>query len=141
MGAAATETRPSGAELKRMKKEREDAEQAKIAGAHAALGTDGIDTGPQDVHDGDPDETGDTPGTQLSFAVGGKRPTESVLKVDVGKIELTGTFKKGSMVTVELAVLVTEVNFKDQLDAVTKQAIGCQRAQVGDVTDYRVAVQ
>lgn len=102
--------------------------RADIDAAHAALGTsieDGIDPGPQDPHDGDDDEA--TGPLQLSFAVGGKKPTCSALTMVGGKLDIPESFRKGQKIVLRVELEVGEVGFKDQTDPKTGQVVGCER--------------
>lgn len=103
--------------------------RADIDAAHAALGTgvqDGIDAGAQDVYDGDADVVIAGSG-QLSFTVGGKRPTTSGLRLVGGKLDVEGSFTKGETVALRIEAVVGEVAFIDQVDAKTDQVVGCER--------------
>jgi hypothetical protein len=77
-------------------------------------------------------------GSQLSFEVGGKRPTSGTLKFTGKKIEATGSFKKGQRVTLELEAVVNFVGFKDEHDAQTGQVVACQRRQEARITGIRL---
>lgn len=105
--------------------------RADIDAAHAALGTgiqDGIDPDAQDVHDGDADVDVVIAGSgQLSFTVGGKRPTTSGLRLVGGKLDVEGSFTKGETVALRIEAVVGEVAFIDQVDAKTDQVVGCER--------------
>jgi hypothetical protein len=110
--------------------------------AHAALGTDvQSDPGPQQVHDGDPDETGDEvplPGLQLSFAVGGKRPTTSGLRLVGGKLDIEQVFSKGQTIELRIEAEIREVSFIDQVDAATGQVIGSERRHKAHIVGVSV---
>lgn len=154
MGAA-TADRKTVAEMRAAKAEREAAEQekagrAEIDAAHAKLGTgedvagsEHFDDGPQDIHGGDGlDEGGGepsppAPGAQLSFAVGGKKPTATGLRLVGGKIDVDGSFSKGQTIEMTVIAVVGEVAFVDQVDAKTSQVVGCERrhkARIKSVT-------
>jgi hypothetical protein len=139
--AAGTAEKPSAAELRKQKAEREarEAEQASNGRAdvdEAALGAgdDGIDVGPQDVYDGD-DEV---PMQQLSFQVGGKRPTSTGLRLTGGKVDVPGSFMKGSKLVLRVEVRVGEVAFVDEHDPKTGQIIGCQRRHKARILNVAV---
>lgn len=157
----------SVAELRAQKTEREAAEKKKkaasekaenmnarsngradIDAAHAALGTgagevpgvDGIDTGPQDVHDGDELQEPETPArsasgapVQLGFTVGGKKPTGSQVRLVGGKIDVPGQYLKGQIVEFRVTVKFGELAFVDVEDKVTGQVIDCDRRQKGRI--------
>lgn len=118
-----------------------------IDAAHKALGTTppgasgaSVDMGPQDVHEGDPDVTGDAPvrGTQLTFNVGGKKPTVSGLRLVGGKVDVDGTFAKGEKVVFRVEAVVGEIAFVDQTDPKTGQVIGCERRHKCRITGVSV---
>lgn len=81
------------------------------------------------------DEQGDgqslvLPGSeQLSFSIGGKKPTSSKLTLTGGQIEVEGQFKKGEIVVFQVEAVVEEVAFRDQVDSKTRQVVGCTRKQ------------
>lgn len=105
--------------------------RADIDAAHKALGTSiegGIDPGPQDPHDGDPDETGaGTPAIQLSFAMAGKKPTTAGLRLVGGKLDIDQQFAKGQKIELRIEAEIREVAFVDQVDGATGQIIGSER--------------
>lgn len=120
--------------------------RADIDAAHRALGTEpgevpGVDLGPQDVHDGDGlDAGGGEPVVaQLSFAVGGKKPTSTALTLVGGKIEVGESFQKGQRIRLEIVAEVGEVAFVDQRDAKTGQVIGCERKHKARILSVMVA--
>jgi hypothetical protein len=96
--------------------------RAEIDAAHAALGTE-----PQDVYDGDEPDVLIVGSGQLSFSVGGKRPTTSGLRLVGGKLDVEGSFTKGETVVLRVEAVVGEVAFIDQVDAKTDQVVGCER--------------
>ena len=145
----------SVAEMRAQKAAREAAEKtaaegrAAIDAAHEALGTgagevpgvDGIDNGPQDVHDGDELREPETPAqsasgapVQLGFTVGGKAPTGSQVRLVGGKIDVPGQYKKGQSVVFRVTVKFGEVAFVDLEDKETGQVVGCDRRQKGRIT-------
>lgn len=77
-------------------------------------------------------------GGQLSFAVGGKRPTGSTLRVVGGKVELDGQFEKGETIAVRLELVVNAVSFVDKHDPKTGQVVGSERQHKARVTGIRV---
>lgn len=146
--AAGTAEKPSAAELRKQKAEREAREaekngRADIDAAHKALGTapgevPNMDPGPQDVYDGDPDETEPTGPLQLSFAVGGKQPTCAALTLTGGKLDIAASFKKGQKIVMRVELEVGEVGFKDQTDPKTGQVVGCERRHKARVIGHRL---
>lgn len=64
---------------------------------------------------------------QLSFAVGGKKPTASELKLQGGSIGLEGQFSKGETIVLRVEVRVGEVAFVDKIDSKTGQPVGSTR--------------
>lgn len=145
--ATGTAERPSAAELKAAKKEREAAEKAKrdkaIAEAQNALGTgtvDGIDNAPQEPYEGDETDS-EQPAqenAQLSFSVGGKKPTTTSVRLTGGKVNIPGSYAKGSKLVLHLEVRVGEVAFVDEHDPKTNQIIGCERRHKARVLNARV---
>lgn len=117
-----------------------ESDRAAIDAAHEALGTGidgGIDNGPQDVHAGGDDD--DAPaGGQLSFAVGGKRPTVSGLRLVGGKVDVEGSFAKGQKIVFRVEAEVGEIAFIDQHDPKTRQVIGCERRHKARIVGVNV---
>lgn len=125
MGAA-TETRPSARE--------------EIDAAHAALGDQekGDDAraratehpaakAPAAVEEL-PEGLALEAGGQLSLEVGGKRPTAATLTLTGGKVTLPkGQFVKGERIVVRVEATVRGVKLQDQVDAKTRQVVGCER--------------
>lgn len=66
---------------------------------------------------------------QLGFNVGGKKPTTSSLRLTGGKIEVGGSFPKGTTVSLRVTAVVGEVAFIDKTDAKTGQVVDCDRRQ------------
>ena len=104
-----------------------------------------IDLGPQNVHDGDPDETGEDvaqsasgAATQLSFAVGGKRPTTSGLRLVGGKLDIEQMFSKGEKVVLQIEAEIRAVEFVDQVDGATGQVIGSERRHKASIVGVSV---
>lgn len=64
---------------------------------------------------------------QLSFSVGGKKPTTSELKLQGGSIGLEGQFQKGETVVIRAEIRVGEVAFVDKIDSKTGQPVGSTR--------------
>ena len=113
---------------------------AAIDEAAKVLGTDpesGIDEGPQDVHDGDPEET-EAPNAQLTFNVGGKRPTTTSLRLTGGKLDIPGSYAKGAKLVIRVEVRVGEVAFVDEHDQQTGQVIGCERRHKARILNHAV---
>jgi len=78
-------------------------------------------------------------GGQLSFAVGGKKPDESKLKLAGRSISVPGAqLSKGEELTIQCRIRVGEIHFIDKVDSATEQVVGCTRKQVarivGDVS-------
>lgn len=71
-------------------------------------------------------------GGQLSWSVGGKRPTQATLSIK-GVPKLNGEFEKGEVIELKLQIQVVSVAFKDEIDKATGQAIDCVRQHVGEV--------
>lgn len=140
MSAATAEKPMTAAEKRAAKKAAESNGRAAIDEAHKALGTN-IDTGPQDVHGGDPDETGDVPQSAsgapvaLTFDVGGKKPTAAQVRIVGGKVDAPGQYRKGQVVEFRICVKFGEVAFVDLEDKETGQVIGCDRRQKGRIVE------
>lgn len=69
-------------------------------------------------------------GGQLSFAVGGKKPTGSSIRLTGGKISIpsgSGQLHKGDDVVLRVVARVAEVAFVDELDPKTQQVVGSER--------------
>lgn len=66
-------------------------------------------------------------GQQLSFSVGGKKPTSSHFRLTGGEIQVEGQFSKGETVTFTVQASVDEVAFRDEKDAKTGQVVGAKR--------------
>lgn len=78
-------------------------------------------------------------GGQLTFGVGGKRPTDSSLRIVGGKIDVQGQYEKGQTITATVELVIGEVSFRDRHDAKTGQVTGCDRAHKARITAIRVA--
>lgn len=95
--------------------------------------------------DGPPDDAPETPellidGTgQLSFTVGGKRPSGSSIRIVGGKVALEGQFAKGERIGLYVEVEVGEVSFVDERDAKTGQVVGCDRRHKARIAHVRRA--
>lgn len=63
----------------------------------------------------------------LGFAVGGKKPTSSSVRIMGGKVQLPGEFRKGQVVVLRLVGKVDEIAFKDEKDSATGSVVGCER--------------
>lgn len=83
-------------------------------------------------YDGDLTLEGST--GQLSFAIGGKQPTSSSLRLMGGKVKLEGQFQKGERVVLHVEAVVFDVGFKDETDSKTGQTVGCERHQRARIT-------
>lgn len=75
---------------------------------------------------------------QLTFAVGGKKPDTSKVKLNGRSIELPGAqLEKGTEYTIMCRVRVGGVHFDDKVDSTTEQVTGSTRKHicriVGDV--------
>ncbi len=121
--------------------------RADIDAAHAALGTgadvagsEHFDPAPQDIHGGDGlDAGGGEPvSQQLSFAVGGKKPTSCGLRLVGGKVEIEEVFRKGQTIRLSIVAEVGEIAFVDERDSATGQVVGCQRRQKARITSVTV---
>lgn len=151
VGGMTTE-RKTVAELRAAKAEREAAEKEKAASdraaidaAHEALGTapgtvpgvDGVQDGHEgsDIHDGDDETLPDTPrAMSLGFNVGGKKPTSQSVRLTGGKIDVPGSYVKGSTAVFRVEVVFYDVGFRDETDKATGQIVGCERRQFCRIT-------
>lgn len=66
-------------------------------------------------------------GGQLSMLPGGKKATESTLRVIGGKFVVAGELKKGATIKIEMTLEVGEVAFVDMKDGATGQVVSCER--------------
>jgi hypothetical protein len=73
---------------------------------------------------------------QLSFDVGGEKPTDSTLKVVGGQIEVRGSFQKGERIRATIELTVGEVSFRDKRDSKTDEVVGCTRAHKARITGF-----
>lgn len=64
---------------------------------------------------------------QLSWDIGGKHPTSSSLALRGGKLDIEGEFYKGETIVLRIECRVGAVEFVDQEDRETGQAVGCAR--------------
>jgi hypothetical protein len=71
---------------------------------------------------------------QLSFAVGGKTPTSSSLRLQGGKVEIEGAFRKGDRIVLTVECEVRGIGFRDEVDQKTGQVVGCARNHVAHIT-------
>lgn len=141
----------SGAVLDHEEAEAERAEAERIAEdealAAAAIGeTPDPDSDPEPDVEPTQEPDGDNPsgqeaalgevelvidaGGQLSFAVGGKKPTGSSIRLTGGKISIpsgSGQLHKGDDVVLRVVARVSEVAFVDELDQKTQQVVGSER--------------
>lgn len=155
MAAVGTQERKSAAELRADKKAREgrEAEQsngrADIDAEHAKQGTPpatvpGVpgsvqsDPEPQDIHGSDEDEIPTGSVQQLSFQVGGKKPTSTQLRLVGGKVEIGDVFVKGQTIELRVTCTVGAIEFVDEHDKVTGQTIGCQRRHKAKIDSVSV---
>lgn len=70
---------------------------------------------------------------QLSFNVGGKRPSGSSLRIVGGRVEVEGQYEKGQKLRVEMLVEVRSIEFRDEVDEKTGQVVGCERRHKASV--------
>ena len=77
---------------------------------------------------------------QMSLNVGGKKPTSSVFKVQGGKIDLEGEFRKGDIVRVEMTLRVGEVAVADKVDS-TGNVASTTRTHKGRVEGVRRIIE
>lgn len=66
---------------------------------------------------------------QLTFDVGGKRPTTQGLRLVGGRIEIDETFKKDEKAVLRVEIEVNEIAFVNQRDPQTGEVVGCERRQ------------
>ncbi len=97
-------------------------------------------TDPVPPHE-DPDQAAPTPadlvietGGQLTFAVGGKKPTTGSVRLVGGKVDVDGNFEKGQRVVLRVEAVITEIAFRDKKDPKTGNVTGCDRAHKATVT-------
>jgi hypothetical protein len=69
-------------------------------------------------------------GAQLTFGVGGKRPTSVSLRIAGGKVGVTDEIRKGRLVRVVQEMRVGELHFVDKVDSKTGQVTACERRQI-----------
>lgn len=74
-----------------------------------------------------PENAPEQPLAQLSFSVGGEKPTASTVRLVGGKIEAGGEYKKGQVVHLSIEAVVTEVAFVDLKDKETGQVVATER--------------
>lgn len=77
-------------------------------------------------------------GGQITWAVGGKAPSGSTLRVTGGKFTVGGQYKKGETIKVELTMTVMEVAFTDLKDAATGLVISTERRHKASVIGVAV---
>lgn len=73
------------------------------------------------------------PNEQLSFSVGGKKPTTSTFRLNGRSVTIPGNLKKGEQVTLQIRVRIGGVHFDDKVDPSTDQVIDCTRKQIGRI--------
>lgn len=86
-------------------------------------------------------------GGQLGWSVGGKKPTESSVRLTGGAFKVNGQLDKGSTRQYVIAARTRVVAFDDKTDSKTDQVIDCERKHTGRITSatlvpegYRVAI-
>lgn len=67
---------------------------------------------------------------QLTFLVGGKRPTSIVMRFSGGKVSTSTQHRKGDLVRVTIEGSVDQVHFIDRKDPKTKQTVACERKEI-----------
>ena len=89
----------------------------------------------------DPDQAAPAPadlvietGSQLSFAVGGKKATTGSVRLVGGKIDVDGNLEKGQRIVLRVEAVITEIAFRDKKDPKTGNVTGCDRAHKATVT-------
>lgn len=100
-------------------------------------GTDpGHDDEPQDVHEGGAagGELSIGGDGQLSFEVGGKRPTTSSLRLVGGRVDISGQFAKGERIRLYVECEVRSIEFRDETDKATGQVVGSERRHKAAIT-------
>lgn len=143
MAAGTAEKPKTGAAEAKVAEKAENGRGA-IDEAHKALGTKpgdvpgaNIDTGPQDVHDGDElAQSASGAPVQLGFNVGGKKPTSTTLRLTGGRMDTDRVFQKGEKVQATVVLVVGEVAFADQVDSATDQVVGCERRHKARIVDF-----
>lgn len=81
-------------------------------------------------------------GSQLSLAVGGKKPTSATVRLTGGKVQIpAGQLEKGKAITVLVTAIVDDVGFKDLRDPKTKQIVGCERRHKAFITGTELLEQ
>lgn len=121
------------------------AEKKKAAEQNGHGEAENIDLGPQDVHAGDPDETGEDVAqsasgapVQLGFQMTGKRPTAAGLRLVGGKLDVDQQFHKGQKIELQIVAEIREVAFVDQVDGATGQVIGSERRHKAHIVGVSV---
>lgn len=71
---------------------------------------------------------------QLSWNVGGERPSTASLRLVGGRVDIEGEFKKGERIVLRVECEVREVAFKDETDKATGQIVGCERRHKAAIT-------
>jgi hypothetical protein len=100
-----------------------------LAAAREAEGLDAKTSLPTAADDSgsDPQNLAIAGDGQLSWSVGGKKPTSSKLRLTGGAFEVEGAIPKGTLITVEVQARVGGVAFDDTVDPKTTQATSCTR--------------
>lgn len=78
---------------------------------------------------------------QLSmFDLGGKRATDSSLKLQGGRVQLADgqAFRKGDVVRLEVTAVVREVGQRDKPDPATGIVVSAEQKHIAYITDLRV---
>lgn len=73
---------------------------------------------------------------QLGFDIGGKRPTDSELRVVGGAIKVRGQFEKGQVIEARITLRVGEVAFRDKRDSQTDQVVDVVRAHKARIVAF-----
>lgn len=110
------------------------ATQAPPANTAATNGTHPEGVGDDDARDRAAQLIGAAEVGQLSFAVGGKKPDTSKVKLAGRSVELPNSqLEKGSEIFVIARVRTTGVHFDDKIDPATEAITGCTRKQVARI--------
>lgn len=71
---------------------------------------------------------------QLSFAVGGKKPTSSMITLKGGRLDMSGQFSNGETVRAYVEFTIENIAFPLKTDSATGLAISCQRVHTARIT-------